>query len=159
MLGFAPLTPTYGPFPPQHLIHPRKCSSRIRNRFPVFFLASYPLKRKAGSKNSFSADLCVLWASAVKKEKIATAEAQSTQRSAEKKRNQSVNRNTRQRSDLVVALATLRKYCRRRSQDPSLRFGMTEICHFERGEKSSVLMKFQTQNGLIAEVIHVTVIP
>nr|VFJ45143.1 MAG: Ribonuclease toxin, BrnT, of type II toxin-antitoxin system [Candidatus Kentron sp. DK] len=48
-----------------------------------------------------------LSASAVTKEKIATAEAQSTQRFAEKKRNQRVNRNTRQHSDLVVALATL----------------------------------------------------
>nr|VFJ46763.1 MAG: hypothetical protein BECKDK2373B_GA0170837_101420 [Candidatus Kentron sp. DK] len=70
------------------------------------FLASYSLKIKVGSKNSFSAKLCVLCASAVKKEKIATAEAQSTQSFAEKK-NQRVNRNTRQRSDLVVALATL----------------------------------------------------
>nr|VFJ59598.1 MAG: hypothetical protein BECKDK2373B_GA0170837_10849 [Candidatus Kentron sp. DK] len=52
----------------------------------------------------FSAKLCVLCASAVKKEKIATAEAQSTQSFAEKKRNQRVNRNTRQRSDLVAAL-------------------------------------------------------
>ena len=48
------------------------------------FLASYSLKIKVGSKNSFSANLCVLCASAVKKEEIATAEAQSTQRFAEK---------------------------------------------------------------------------
>ena len=75
------------------------------------FLASYSLKIKAGSKNSFSANLCVLCASAplrlcasaVQKKEIATAEAQSTQRFAEKKRNQRVNRNTRQRSDLIAA--------------------------------------------------------
>nr|VFJ60989.1 MAG: hypothetical protein BECKDK2373C_GA0170839_10866 [Candidatus Kentron sp. DK] len=97
-------TPPLYAISPQHLTQPRECSSRIRNRFPVFFLASYPLKIKAGSKNSFSANLCVLCASAVAISSFLTAEAQSTQRFAEKKRNQRVNRNTRQRSDLVAAL-------------------------------------------------------
>ena len=58
------------------------------------FLASYSLKIKARSKNSFSANLCVLCASAVAIFSFLTAEAQSTQRFAEKKRNQRVNRNT-----------------------------------------------------------------
>ena len=48
-------------------------------------LASYSLKIKAGSKNSFSANLCVLCASAVAISFFLTAEAQSTQRFAEKK--------------------------------------------------------------------------
>nr|VFJ49794.1 MAG: hypothetical protein BECKDK2373B_GA0170837_102613 [Candidatus Kentron sp. DK] len=79
-------TPPLYAISPQHLTQPRECSSRIRNRFPVFFLASYPLKIKAGSKNSFSANLCVLCASAVAISSFLTAEAQSTQRFAEKKK-------------------------------------------------------------------------
>ena len=67
------------------------------------FLASYSLKIKAGLKKFFSANLCVLCASAVAIFSFLTAEALQYAEIRREEKNQRVNRNTRRRRDLVAA--------------------------------------------------------